>query len=92
MHITVHCVLFKDQYWLWDQRKYHQEHLSAEPDLFRHGTEVDLQSDGQGLLPTIPQVRRLPGYAEGSKVTLSNDKHSKSVSQPFMYHRLARYI
>ena len=81
-------ILVEDQHWLWDQRKYHQEHLPAEPDFLWRGTEADLQSDGQGLLPTIPQVRHLPGFASESrcKVTLLNDKRSKCFSTFYVPH------
>lgn len=69
-HSGLYCSI-PDQHRLHYQRKHHKEHLPADSDVFRHGTEARLQPDGQGLLPTLPKIWHLSGTPEESQLQVT---------------------
>lgn len=74
--------LISDQHWLWDQRKHHQEHLPADPDVIWYSTKAHLQPDGQRLLPALPKIRHLPGTPEEKRVQVTVLKACDAASTP----------
>lgn len=63
--------LISDQHRLRDQRKHHQKYLPADLDVIWYSTEAHLQPDGQGLLPTLPKIRHLPGTPAEKRVQVT---------------------
>lgn len=45
-----------DKHRLWDQAGDYKQHVSADPELLRQGTETDIQADEKGLLSQIPEI------------------------------------
>lgn len=73
--------LIPDQHRLHYQRKHYKEHLPADPDCLWYGAEARLQSDGQGLLPTLPKIWHLSGTPEESRIEVTVFKLTASQSE-----------